>query len=534
MIKTFVTSFKISFVQNANTSIYFLQRVPFIGKKMPETLYKQVSLKLVFGTISQVLSLLISFFYKSLYLGFIILLPSVLIGRDIIEPVSVFLHILFFLSFVLGTIMDSTVLIPDKSAFDMIILMRTDARQYYLSQILYKRIEGMVQLILPLIITGLIIGFSPFEAFVLLIELAALRLIGEWLHIYVYDKTEKIFIKNGYLIGALVIAGIILAYGLPITGHVINLQPVLFNIFSVVISLLLGTVALVYLWKYRKYNFIAKALLTKDIIFDEDTILSEITFADVKLDEEKLFKEEIDIDLFQEKHGYDYLNSLFFQRYRRILIRPIKTRVVIIFAVFLNILLIQLFLPESKPTIFESIKGSSPIMVIIMYLLSTGERITKAMFYNCDVSLLRYSFYRERMNILSNFTLRLKKVVFLNIIPALAIILVLIILVITSGFSSSLISLVPLFLSILSLACFFSIHHLFMYYAIQPYTPQLKVKSPLFKFINMVVWLLSYISLQIKTTSIYFTIGVLIITVLYIAVAMIITYRVAPRTFRLK
>jgi len=534
MIRTFVTSFKISFAQNANTSIYFLQRVPFIGKKVPETLYKEVSLKLVFGTISQVLSLLISFFYKSLYLGFIILLPSVLIGRDIIEPASVFLHILFFLSFVLGALMDSTVLTPDKLAFDMIILMRTDAREYYISQIVYNRIEGAVQLILPLIIARLIIGFSPFEAFVLLIELATFRLIGEWFHLYVYDKTGRIFIKNGYIIGALVIAGIILAYGLPIAGYVIYLRPILLNIFSVVILLLLGIATLVYLWKYRNYNLIAKALLTKDIIFDVDTILSEITFVDVKLDEERLFKEEIDIELFQEKHGYDYLNSLFFLRHRRILISPIKTRVIIISAVFVIILLIQLFLPESKPIIFESIKGSSTTMVIIMYLLSTGERITKAMFYNCDVSLLRYSFYRERMNILSNFALRLKKVVFLNIIPALAIILLLIILVITSGFSSDLISLVPLFLSILSLACFFSIHHLFMYYAIQPYTAQLKIKSPLFKFINMVVWLLSYISLQIKTTSIYFTIGVLIITVLYIATAMIITYRVAPRTFRLK
>jgi hypothetical protein len=41
MVSTFVNSFKFSFTQNANISIYFLNRIPLVGKKIPERLYRQ-------------------------------------------------------------------------------------------------------------------------------------------------------------------------------------------------------------------------------------------------------------------------------------------------------------------------------------------------------------------------------------------------------------------------------------------------------------------------------------------------------------
>jgi len=158
----------------------------------------------------------------------------------------------------------------------------------------------------------------------------------------------------------------------------------------------------------------------------------------------------------------------------------------------------------------------------------------KAMFYNCDSSLLRYSYYREDKVILANFTTRLKKTVLLNIIPAIALSLAIAGVLVASGSSSELFSMLPLFLCILFLSCFFSIHHLFMYYVLQPYTAELTVKSPLFRFINVVIYTLSYICLQIKTTSYYFTLVVHVITITYMAIALILIYKVAPRTFKLR
>jgi hypothetical protein len=261
---------------------------------------------------------------------------------------------------------------------------------------------------------------------------------------------------------------------------------------------------------------------------------ADIDFESVKLDEDKMDKKDLIKGIYDNKQGYEYLNSLFFLRHRRILVLPIKIIVAIIGVLFLICMGLVLFLPNTRETIINGIQRSIPLLVFIMYGMSTGDRICKAMFYNCDLSLLRYSYYREAKVILANFTTRLKMTVLLNIVPAIALCLAIAGIVVVSGFSSMLISLMPLFLCVICLSCFFSIHHLFMYYVLQPYTAKLTVKGTLFNFINVVVYTISYICLQIKTSSYYFALGVLILTILYMVLALILTYKVAPRTFKLR
>ena len=62
-----------------------------------------------------------------------------------------------------------------------------------------------------------------------------------------------------------------------------------------------------------------------------------------------------------------------------------------------------------KQKTFEAMTQMMPLMVFVMYLESTGARICKAMFFNCDISLLKYGYYREADVILKNFKIRLKK-----------------------------------------------------------------------------------------------------------------------------
>ncbi len=48
------------------------------------------------------------------------------------------------------------------------------------------------------------------------------------------------------------------------------------------------------------------------------------------------------------------------------------------------------------------------ILVFIMYCITSGRNITKALFYNCDYSLLKYGYYRKPEAILKNFRIRLR------------------------------------------------------------------------------------------------------------------------------
>ena len=68
-----------------------------------------------------------------------------------------------------------------------------------------------------------------------------------------------------------------------------------------------------------------------------------MNFATVKLDENKMSKEDLNTKIYDKKEGYEYLNSLFFLRHRRIMVTPIKIRVVIIGVVFLIGMFLALF-----------------------------------------------------------------------------------------------------------------------------------------------------------------------------------------------
>ncbi|MBL4936520.1 hypothetical protein JK636_12205 [Clostridium sp. YIM B02515] len=539
MYRTFINSFKVSFAEGANQFIYFLKRIPLIGKKIPEKLYKKTDAKLTIGIISQVLGLFGGFFRKAFYIGIMVILPAYLISDSLIKDktklLPIFFHIFAFLSLVLGPLIKSTIINKyDKQAFNMIILMRADAREYYISSIIYINLKDFVHFVIPMLIIGSIIGFSPLKALIFIMELIALRFIGEYLHIKVYFKTKSALTEKNIYMTIVILGSILLAYLLPALELTVDFQKILFNAYIAIFVICLGAAAFIYIFNYKNYTVISKKLLTKDNLFKLGSIKTDMKFGDVKIDEKKMSKEDLDSKSFSKKEGYEYLNALFFKRHRRIMVTPIRNRSVIIGIVFLICMYFVIFMPQHREDIVSQIQKSTALFVFLMYLMSTGERICKAMFYNCDMSLLRYTYYRESKVILSNFTSRLKRVVMLNIIPAAALCLALIIIIAAAGYSSNLIAMIPVFLCILCLACFFSIHHLFMYYVIQPYTAELTVKSPLFKIINAVMYFVCYGCLQIKTSSYYFTLGVLGVTVIYMAAALVVTYKAAPKTFRLK
>ncbi|GAA0182454.1 hypothetical protein SH2C18_48300 [Clostridium sediminicola] len=543
MINTFLASFKVSFATGGNTFIYFLKRVPLLGKVISDNLYKETNIKIVLGIISEIFSIIGGFLKKALYLGLMILLPSFLINHYLLKDINLlpeFLHIFFFLSFIIGTLSKPIIFDKqNKKAYDMIVLMRADAKEFYLFELLINRIMNFIWFTLPLVIIGNFIGLSAGKAAVTILELTAFKFIGEWLYVFIYEKKvkglkDKSFDDNSLIISIIVIAALIFAYALPSFGWTIKFDSLLFNLMFESISVIAGTMALIYLFRYRKYKAIAKKFLTMDSITSFDDIMKDAKFSDVKVDEDKISKESLDKEIYKDKQGYEYLNALFFLRHKRIISRPIRTRVIIIGIGFIACVTAALFFPQSKEKLTVVIHNGAPAWVFIMYLMSTTERVCRAMFHNCDVSLLGYAFYREGKVILTNFTYRLRRIVFFNLIPAFVLCIALCLVLLISGARNLIIGTIPIFLCIICLSCFFSIHYLFMYYVLQPYTKNMEVKSPLFKFINGAVYFLSYISIKIKTTSLYFAYGVIGVTFVYMMIALYLTYKLAPKTFRLK
>lgn len=250
------------------------------------------------------------------------------------------------------------------------------------------------------------------------------------------------------------------------------------------------------------------------------------------LAEEKLGREKVSSTGHLE--GYDLFNHLFFTRHRRIITRPVQIKTVIIAAGALLLWTLLLLKPEFQDPVRGNILSLSPYFVFFMYLLSSGDKFSRTLFFNCDRYMLKEYYYKDREAILKNFTLRLKLSIRLNLLPAAAVAVLLSGTGIIIGMGSAIVQLLPMVVTIFSLALFFSTHYLFIYYLLQPFTADLTRKSPLYGVINALIYMISFGSIHLKTSSIIFTLAVIFFTLAYTGAAILLTYHLAPRTFKLR
>jgi hypothetical protein len=90
-----------------------------------------------------------------------------------------------------------------------------------------------------------------------------------------------------------------------------------------------------------------------------------------------------------------------------------------------------------------------------------------------------------------------------------------------------------LLLLLLALGLLFSFHELFIYYLLQPFTVDMSVKSPLYKVITWVFYYFAYMNTQVRATGFLYVIFISIISILYVAIGLVVIYKMAPKTFKI-
>lgn len=529
MLKAFINTYKVAFAERANGFIYYLKKLPLIGKKISEGLYKATEVKLILGFVVTAFMFIFGFLGKAIYVGLMVMLPATLISDESGNIIEIALHIFLFLNLILGPIVNALITDNQMQAFKMISVMRVESGNYFKSKLIYKRIINFIHF-LPI----MMIVFSPSKGFILTVELIAFKFIGEAFQLFIYEKTNIILNMKVWFTLTIMGVCLALAYIPPLLGFELKVALALFSIWGVLGILLIAFASLVYIMRYKHYKEMYKEALTKISSFDKDAIMAEATFSDVKINEKKFSEKDLNSNRFNNKSGYEYLNAIFFMRHRKLLTIATKKRTAVIFIIGFGLVVATRLVPDINTDLISTLQKSGSFWVFIMYMLSTSERVCKAMFFNCDVSLLRYGYYREGHVILSNFKARLKRILSLNLIPAVAICFCITAVIISAGGINGLSSMIPIFISIICLSGFFSIHHLFMYYVIQPYTAQMTIKSPLFTIVNMAVYFVSYMCLNFNGSNYVFSIGVILVTLIYSSIALAVIYKVAPKTFKLR
>lgn len=80
---------------------------------------------------------------------------------------------------------------------------------------------------------------------------------------------------------------------------------------------------------------------------------------------------------------------------------------------------------------------------------------------------------------------------------------------------------------------FFSVHYLVIYYLLQPYNKDMQIKNASYSVVTLLTYFVTYsLSDLVLTSSILSIFGILFV-VIYIVIALILVYKVSPRTFKI-
>ena len=524
MLKTFITSFKLKNTYRTNSIIYSIKQFPIIKKILPDSLYQNRGLK-IFANIISILSEIIGVFIgKIIYISAMIFMALSWYNTN---QADTFIHIFSFLTLA-GGVLNTYMLNPTKDKYYAIILMNMNAREYGLSNYYYQLIKLVIGFWPFTILFGMIVGVPLWLQIALPIFVLAIKLIVMNYCIYDFKKNKKISNENiqtkaGWLFVAVCL---ILAYGLPAINITIN-GTMFLGIF--IILLLLGIYSLIKIHTFKDYRKMYKQILTTSNVYMAENNAGTQAIKDISLKQI-----ELDKNYTSNKSGFAYFHDLFVKRHSKILTKAVKKQSVIILLIFVAMIIGIEVNQEFKSRTNEILMKYLPYFVFIMYCINRSSSVTQAMFMNCDHSMLTYRIYRTPKVILGIFIERLKTLITINLMPAILIGMGLAVLLYISGGTDNPLNYMVLFVSIIAMSIFFSVHYLVMYYLLQPYNVNTELKSSTYKTVQGITYLVCWFMIQIQLPTLCFGIATIAFCVVYSLVSLYLAYKYAPKTFKLR
>jgi hypothetical protein len=539
-MNTIGTVLRIDAAMRGNKIIYWLGRIPLVRRLVSDTLYDAPEGKLAFSGVLWAGRAVKEFVCKFLYVALALVLPVyLLLGLDWNGDKSAgfgpFCWLLLIMSFGLGTLLRPKATEPSQLKYTCVRMMGMNAALFENLTIGVHQVSMFVTFTPALVAACAFLGQPAWVGLLLSLELALMRMVGEWFHVWVYGRTGVALGANGMYLVFLSTGGLVAAYlPLVLTDGTISAQWLKspFALGVLILAAMPATVGLV--WYPNYYRLVmdtSRPELVSTEVARQKTASAK--FSDVQLKESDLTAEGE-----SRLTGWPYLQALFFRRHSRMLYKPVKITLAILGGItVISGVFLLIFRGEETAEVFSLVPRCLPYCVFFLYCMDSsilGTRICKAMFYNCDLALLKYGWYRQPDVILKNFVLRFTRLCGVNLVLSGAVCVMFSVMTLCAGGKPDMVEYIVFMAALLCLGVFFAVHSLGMYYLFQPYTSDLQVKNPFFNIINMVVYMLCYACIQIRSTPSWFALLVLVVTVVYSAVILFLVWRRAPRTFRVK
>ena len=228
--------------------------------------------------------------------------------------------------------------------------------------------------------------------------------------------------------------------------------------------------------------------------------------------------------------GMTYLNALLFDRYKKVLYKKVRNWVLSLVVILVALEAFRYYLEPFELTDAVLLR-CLPFSFMIMYIASSGKVVAQMVFVNCDISMLHYPFYREAKTIIAGFNYRFWQICKLNLIFACSLFLTIMVL---GRFAFSMETILLTALLLISLTALFSFHDLFIYYILQPFTKDMEVINPVYKFLSGALYWVAYLNIKLDLGSHLYVLLISLAMIAYVSIGYWILLKKAPQTFRLK
>ncbi len=526
MLRTLKLSFALKNSCRVNSILYALKQIPGLRKALPDRLYQNRQLKLLAQILSVLAEIVRIFIGKILYFAIMVVGALSLYRLAPEQAAPGVLHLVLFLT-IPGTIANTQLFNPAKERYYAILLLGMNAREYTLVHYAYFLLKMAVGLLCSSLFFCLPLGLSAIDCGVLSLYVVGAKAAVASRRLKNYERHGRVPNENN--LGRPEWLGIVLFLAA-------SYVPLLFGVsvpkeLSLALMLLtvgLGLLSVPGILTFSSYRALYKELYANAITIFDSSMLRKVQ----QQANEKLISADVHIQ--SRKTGLAYLNDLFIQRHRKILWKSawrITAGVLVLFAGGLTALL---FYPQLRDGIRAYLLNHLPAAVFLMYTINRGQGFARALFYNCDHSMLTYSFYKQPEAILALFRLRLREIIKINLLPALAVGAGLDALLLAAGATVQLWDYAVVLLSVIGLSIFFSVHYLVLYYLLQPYTVGTEMKSGLYFLFHVLTYGCCYGSIYLKMPLLFFCGGITLFCLAYYFVASALVFHYAPRTFRLR
>lgn len=525
MNKVLRVSFSLRNTYRVNCIIYSIKQIPILNRLLPESLYRSRGLKLLAGVLSLLWEIAAVFLGKLMY--FLLMFFEVGSLYEQQNGAALFLHFFVFLT-IIGAFSNTFMFNPTKDKYYAMVLLRMDARAYTLVDYSCAILKVLVGFGVVGIWFGFISGVPLWQCVLIPFCVAGIKMAFAAFSLRQYEKSGRITDENklGRFQWVVMLLLLAAAYGLPVK-HI--LLPASVSVFFMACSIAAGILSVKKITSFVYYREVYQQMLADSALhIDAGKIAVE--------EQQKQSRKAIslDRDITSKSRGFVYLNELFIKRHQKLLWKSAERISAFFMLLVLGGFLIFYLKPEWKGTVNDSIMGILPGFLFVMYAINRGADFTRVLFINCDHSLLNYSFYKQPGAVLTLYQLRLRELIWINLVPAAVIGVGLALLLWLSGGTDNPQNYVILIVSILSMSVFFSVHYLTIYYLLQPYNAGSEIKSATYQIVTGITGLACYALMSSGIPIHSFGIVMIVFCIIYCVIARVLVYFLAPKTFRIR